>query len=166
MIAGAALASLAGMGALANRKPASAAEAAHAAMLGGPAEYARELRIAGERGQPLLLFLSLVGCAFCEALRTDQLRHAHRKRERLGIRLVELRIDDDRPIPGIEPPRSPKRIASALQAMIAPTVLFLDGEREVAERLVGYSSPDFYGAYLDARIAQARATIGRQGPPA
>lgn len=160
MLAGILFTGVAGIGILAFRKPGSAAELAPS-MLGGADEYARERRLAIDRGQPLLLFFSLDGCAFCEALRADQLRHAHRDRERLGIRLVELRIDDDRPLPGIEPALSPRQLASAFDARLAPTLLFIDGERELAERLVGYSSPDFYGAYLDARIAQAREEAGR-----
>ena len=42
---------------------------------------------------------------------------------------------------------------------LAPTVLFLGPEGEVAERLIGYGSPDFFGAYLDQRLAQARAAL-------
>jgi len=132
----------------------------HAVFLGGPDSYARERHLAMERHQPLLLFFSLAGCAYCEALRHDQLRHVYARRERLGLRLVELPMDDARPIPGLEPARSPRQVASDLRVRIAPTLLFLDGEREIAERLVGYPSPDFYGAYLDARIEQARAVTG------
>lgn len=94
---------------------------------------------------------------FCEALRDEQLRHVHARRERLAVRLVELRMDDARPIPGLVPARSPRQLADALDVRVSPTLLFLDGDREVAERLVGYPSPDFYGAYLDERIAVARA---------
>lgn len=119
----------------------------------------QELGLAAERREPLLLFFSLAGCPWCEALRDQQLRHVHAGRERLGLRLVELRMDDDRPIPGLAPARSPAHIADALDVRISPTLLFLDGEREVAERLVGYPGPDFYGAYLDERIATARAGI-------
>lgn len=160
------LAGLAGIGACAGGALARAATPEPAAtramaMLGGPGAYARERRLATERRQPLVLFFSLAGCAYCEALRRDQLRHVHARREQLGVRVVELRLDDARPIAGVEPPRSPRDIASALQVRIAPTVLFLDGGREIAERLVGYASPDFYGAYLDDRIAQARAAAAR-----
>jgi hypothetical protein len=42
---------------------------------------------------------------------------------------------------------------------VAPTVSFLSARGEVAPPLVGYSSPDFYGAYLDDRIEQARAAL-------
>ena len=43
---------------------------------------------------------------------------------------------------------------------VAPTVLFYGaGAREVAERLAGSSIPDFYAAYLQDRLAQARAAV-------
>ena len=44
---------------------------------------------------------------------------------------------------------------------VAPTVLFFgrDG-REAAQRLVGASIPDFYGAYLDQRLQAARRALG------
>ena len=50
-------------------------------------------------------------------------------------------------------PRPPNRLA--------PTVVFLapDGT-ELAERLIGYPSADFYGAYLEQRLEQARARLG------
>lgn len=45
---------------------------------------------------------------------------------------------------------------------MAPTVLFLGKEgREVAPRLVGGSTSDFYGAYLEERIRTAQVTISR-----
>jgi hypothetical protein len=42
---------------------------------------------------------------------------------------------------------------------VSPTVVFLGPRGELAERLVGYPSADFYNAYLDDRIARARAAI-------
>ncbi len=43
---------------------------------------------------------------------------------------------------------------------LAPTVLFLDPQgQELAERLRGIASVDFYGAYLDERLALARQAL-------
>jgi hypothetical protein len=43
---------------------------------------------------------------------------------------------------------------------LAPTVLFFGRDGlEVAPRLVGSYLADFYGAYLDERLAQARAAL-------
>jgi hypothetical protein len=44
----------------------------------------------------------------------------------------------------------------------APTVAFLGPDGELAERLLGYQSADFYGAYLDDRIAEAAAKLKKQ----
>ena len=50
--------------------------------------------------------------------------------------------------------------ARAWKARFAPTVLFLGPNgQELAERLVGVAVPDFYGSYLEARLAQARARL-------
>jgi thioredoxin-related protein len=56
--------------------------------------------------------------------------------------------------------RSHDEMARQWGITIAPTVLFF-GRRgaEVAERLVGSYLPDFYGAYLDERLQQARAAL-------
>lgn len=47
-----------------------------------------------------------------------------------------------------------------LWASLAPTVLLLGPSgRELAERLVGAGVPDFYGAYLEQRLATARCSL-------
>ncbi len=51
---------------------------------------------------------------------------------------------------------SPVALAAQLKIRLAPTLVFLGPDGELAERLVGYSSPDFYGAYLDQRIDETR----------
>ena len=111
-------------GAWAVRAPAWATPATHE-LLGGPDSYVPESRLATARREPLLLFFSLAGCVFCEALRDEQLRHVHARRERLAVRLVELRMDDARPIPGLVPARSPRQLADALDVRASPTLLFL-----------------------------------------
>ncbi|MGH8605125.1 MAG: hypothetical protein ACREXR_20760, partial [Gammaproteobacteria bacterium] len=46
------------------------------------------------------------------------------------------------------------------KASFTPTVLFLGKQgQELAERLVGVAVPDFYGAYLDERLATARKAL-------
>ena len=49
---------------------------------------------------------------------------------------------------------------AAWKAGFTPTVLFLGpAGQDLAERLVGLASTDFYGAYLDERLAQARKAV-------
>lgn len=105
----------------------------------------RQLISSGQLRRPLVLFVSMKGCGWCDLLRTDVLQHLARDRDREGVLLFET------PQGGAELQRY--RIA------MVPTVLFLGPQgSEVAERLVGYSR-DFYGAYLSERIAQARKSF-------
>ena len=55
---------------------------------------------------------------------------------------------------------TPAEQARAWKARFAPTVMFFGPQgQELAERLVGVAVPDFYGEYLDARLATARARL-------
>lgn len=141
-----------------------AAESAGAtAALPGAARAHEVIRGARTANRPLLLMFSLQGCAYCEALRREQLIHVHRDAERLGVSVLELDVQDSRPL--AEPfgaSANPVALAARLGVRVAPTLVFLDANTstEVAPRLVGYASRDFYGAYLDERIAQARKAVG------
>ena len=92
------------------------------------------------------------------------MRHLAREQVDRRLRLVEYDLSDRKPFSGsgahADSPASPAALAAALGIRLAPTVVFLgpDGS-ELAERLVGYSSPDFYGAYLEQRIEQARSRL-------
>ncbi len=146
-----------------------------------PAAHATLLRDAARDGSVIVALFSLPGCPYCEAIRREQLRHLAREQAAQRLRVVEYDLTDRTPFAGTpahapgaaQPasgaadasgavlPRSAAALAASLDVRVAPTVAFLgpDG-KEIAERLVGYSSPEFYGAYLDQRIAQARTRLG------
>jgi thioredoxin-related protein len=135
-----------------------------------PASHEAVLREAARDRTVVVALFSLPGCPFCEAIRRDQLRHLAREQAAQRVRVVEYDLTDRRPFAGtaarspapVSPaPVSPAALAASLDVRLAPTVAFIgpDG-KEIAERLVGYSSPDFYGAYLEQRIAQARERLG------
>jgi hypothetical protein len=51
-------------------------------------------------------------------------------------------------------------LIAELKVTIAPTLVFYGRYgAEVAERLVGIGSNDFYGAYLDQRVEAARKAV-------
>jgi thioredoxin-related protein len=130
-----------------------------------PASHEAVLREAARDRTVVVALFSLPGCPFCEAIRRDQLRHLAREQAAQRVRVVEYDLTDRRPFAGTAArspaPVSPAALAASLDVRLAPTVAFIgpDG-KEIAERLVGYSSPDFYGAYLEQRIAQARERLG------
>ncbi len=121
-------------------------------------------------GRPLVLMFSLRGCPWCDALRREHFTTLVASQDRLGVVALEIDLADSQAFSSAPTAPQPVRPASLLansprelgrlhKVRLAPTVLFLGPNGEVAERLVGYGSPDFFGAYLDQRIAQARAAM-------
>lgn len=124
-----------------------------------PASWKAVLAESRATGRPIVLMFSSVGCAWCELVRRDHLRHLARDQQKLGLIVVELDLLDRKPFADGE---TPAGIAKAMGVRFAPTVAFLGPEGELAERLLGYQSADFYGAYLDDRIAAAAARLKKQ----
>lgn len=148
---------------------ASPAEARrHGSALERPQSLAALAARARAEGRPVVALFSREGCGWCEAIRREQLGHLAREAQARGVLVVEFDLADARPFrPAAGPGRaegwaaeeSPAALARRLGIRVAPTVAFLGAGGELAERLVGYGSPDFYGAYLDERIARARGAM-------
>lgn len=118
---------------------------------------ADELAAALRSGGPLVVMVSLDGCPYCRVVREQYL--APMSRQGLAVVQVDWRSAE------LVQDFSGARLTHDAQVRkwaitVAPTLLFFGpGGREVAQRLVGTSIPDFYGAYLDARLAAARKAI-------
>lgn len=129
-----------------------------------PASWKAVLAESRDTGRPIVLMFSSIGCAWCELVRRDHLRHLARDQQKLGVIVIELDLLDRKPFSDGD---SPAGIATAMGIRFAPTVAFVGPDGELAERLIGYQSADFYGAYLADRIEQAAAALkkpGRAGP--
>lgn len=124
-----------------------------------PASLAEAARAAMEKGEPLVLLVSLPGCPYCELVRRNYLLPG---RKNANLQAWQLSITDaTTPLMGFDgKPTSAAAQINALKAGFTPTVLFLGptGE-ELAERLVGAGSPDFYGFYLEERLTAARKLL-------
>lgn len=133
-------------------RPAAAAElpAAH--------DLKDELASALARREPLVVMVSLEGCPFCKVARDHYLAPMH-EREGLHVAQVDMR-SRSRVLDFGGRAVTHDDLVRRWTIRVAPTVLFFGrGGVEVADRLVGGYIPDFYGAYLDQRLAQARATL-------
>lgn len=144
--------------------------AASALMLGGalPARAAvrlpvaaalgDELRLALAGGSPLVVMVSLPGCPFCNVVR-DSFLGPLLAEEHLPVVQVDMR--NPRALQDFAGKASTHdQMARSWGIRVAPTVLFFGkGGVEVAERMVGGYIPDFYGAYLDERLRQARKAL-------
>jgi len=117
-----------------------------------------ELAMALARRQPLVVMVSLDGCPFCKEARQNYLRPLV---EQEGLPVVQVDMRSRQPMRDfLGASFTHDEMTRHLRIRIAPTVLFFGrGGVEVAERLVGGYIPDFYGAYLDDRLKQARAAV-------
>ena len=129
-----------------------------AATLPQASDLQRELATALAKRQPLVVMVSLEGCPFCKVARNNYLSPLH---EQEGLPVVQVDMGSrDRLFDFQGHTLQHGDLARQWRIRIAPTVLFFGrGGAEVAERLVGSYIPDFYGAYLDQRLEQARATL-------
>ena len=116
-----------------------------------------DARAAAQNHQPLLLFFTLEGCPYCERVRREYIGPMSRDPEQAARALIrEVPIEST--LAGFDgAPRSARDLAAAFKVTLFPTVVLVNAQGlPLAEPLVGFSSADFYGAYLDDRIATAQ----------
>ena len=109
---------------------------------------------AAARGEPLVLLFSLPDCPYCEVVRASTYRWLLRD----GVPVEQLDMVAGYKLGGFDGrPTDGAVLAARYGVHLAPTVLFLGADgREIGERLVGAGVPDFYGAFVDRSLAQAR----------
>lgn len=118
-----------------------------------PDELARALR----QQQPLLVLVSQDGCVSCRQVRQSHLWPMHQA----GRVVVQVDMRSAQPVLDFSGKLTTHdQLSRAWKVSVTPTLLFWGrGGVEVAERMAGALLPDFYGAYLDDRIAQARKAL-------
>lgn len=120
---------------------------------------------AAARDIPIVLLMSASYCGYCDRVREEFLvpmviSDAYHDR----ALLAELPIDGGLVTDFDGTRRLAEAVAERYGVSLVPVLLFLDGDgREVARRMVGLGTVDFYGAYLEAAIDQARAAIAAEG---
>ena len=107
--------------------------------------------------QPLVVMVSLHGCAFCKVVRENYLQPLRVS----GLQVVQVDMRDNRVLVDFDGTSLTHDAWVRKQGIkLAPTVLFFGAQgREVAARLKGAYLPDFYGAYLDEQLAVARRMV-------
>ena len=116
-----------------------------------------ELARALAGGAPLVIMVSLTGCPWCEEVRNNYLAPMHAAE---GLPVVQLDMRSNHLTVTLQGQITTHDAqVRAWDVRAAPTVLFLGrGGREIADRLVG-GAPDFYHAYLERRLEQARKAL-------
>jgi len=117
-----------------------------------------ELALALKSGNPLVVMVSLDGCPFCKAVREQYLAPM---REQEGLPVVQVDMHSTAALQDFNGlALTHDHMVRAWGIKIAPSLLFFGADGvEVAPRLVGVGSMDYYGSHLDQRLSQARAAI-------
>ena len=112
-----------------------------------------------QRKQPLVVMVSLDGCPFCKVVRENYLIPLQRE----GLPVVQLNMRSAQPIVDFDgSPQTQDGMVRKWGVQLAPTVLFFGPQgKEVTGRLKGAYLADFYGAYLDEKLAQARQAMAQ-----
>lgn len=118
-----------------------------------PDELARAIR----NKQPLIVMVSLEGCAFCRIARQSHLSPLHRS----GTVIVQVDMRSNQPVLDFAGKLTThEQLTRLWKVSITPTLLFFGlGGKEVAERMEGAYLPDFYGPYLDERMVTGRKAL-------
>ncbi len=119
-----------------------------------------EISLALKTASPLLVFVSLDNCPFCKIARENYLLPLMNNQ---SIAIVQVNFRHlASVIDSLGHVMTQDQLIRMWGVKVAPTVLFLGKEgREIAPRLTGGSTSDFYGAYLDERIRIAQTAILR-----
>lgn len=112
-------------------------------------------RLARSQNLPLLIMFSMDGCTYCEMVREDFLEPMLKSGEytdRVIMRIVK--VDDFGEVRDFDGELRPaSKLATHYRASVTPTVIFVDYRgHELAPRLLGISTPAFYGGDLDNAI--------------
>ncbi|SDC40741.1 hypothetical protein SAMN05216345_102171 [Cupriavidus sp. YR651] len=125
-------------------------------------DVAAQSTAAARDGEPLVVLVSLPGCTYCETVRRNYLAPQLAAGE---IAAREVDMTADTPMRDVDGSMTTaKQWARAHNISVAPTVLFLDRNgRNAASPLRGLQG-DFYGAYLEQALDEARARIAANAP--
>jgi hypothetical protein len=135
--------------------------AAAASALARTASLEVAAKAAHRSGHALVLLASTPGCPWCKLVRESYLAPL----QAAGQPVVEIDMTGSGEIADFDgAPTTEARLARRLKIGLAPTVLFLGGHgEELAPRLRGVASTDFYGAYLQQRVDDANRAASRGG---
>jgi thioredoxin-related protein len=131
-------------------------------------ELADNLRNEGKAAQqacvPLLLEFSSTICSYCDLLEEEILKPILRNRSyEQRVRIRKVLLDSYRILRDFDGRRTNgEKLAQRYRVFVTPTLLFVDQQgEELAERMVGVTTLELYGGYLDQAIDQAGQKLCR-----
>jgi len=110
---------------------------------------------ARQKGVPILILFSMEGCAYCDIVREEFLKPMLRNRDYDSKVLIrEIHSDSFASLRDFNGDRiDVDALAHRYNAGFSPTVVFLDYQGQpLAKSLVGITTRDYYGGFLDDAI--------------
>ncbi len=116
-----------------------------------------ELGRALQQKQALVVMVSLEGCPYCRIARRSHLVPM----QKAGAVIVQVDMRSAQAVLDFNGRSTThEQLVRQWRVSIAPTLLFFGpGGKEVAERMEGGYLPDFYGPYLEERLAKGRQAL-------
>lgn len=111
---------------------------------------------------PIVVLFSAAHCGFCSVVKEDFLKPMLISGEYTNKALIRvIEIDSSQDLVDLDgKPISSEAFADRYGIYLTPTLTFLDGEgKELASRMVGLTTVDFYGGYLDTAIDDSRRRL-------
>lgn len=121
-------------------------------------DFTLEARAAQTRQLPILVLFMSPDCSYCERVLQEFLLPMQRNaeyRSKVIMRQVDVGSDDSlRDFAGAATTQT--AFSGRNKVQMVPTIKLFDAQgRELTQPLVGLSTPDFYGGYLDQAIDEA-----------
>lgn len=114
------------------------------------------------RKLPILIMFSMRDCQYCDVVREEFLKPMLRSGDYVDrVIMLELYSDSYTQLRDFNGQLiSSSELTQRYKAGFAPTVVFLDSQgKELAERLIGITTRDFYGGFLDEAIDESLQRI-------
>lgn len=110
----------------------------------------------------IMLEVTASYCSYCTLLEEEIIKPMLRSGDYKETVLIrQLEVDGSYTVKDIDGNETtPAMLSRAYKVNLTPTILFLDADgNEVAERILGVYSLDFFGAYVDEALAKGLKTI-------
>jgi thioredoxin-related protein len=140
------------------------------ASLAASIPLARDLTLAGHQAEraciPLLLEFAADDCDYCNLLEEEVLNPTLLNRDyEQRVLMRKLVLDRDIKLHDFTgKPVHASDLASQYKVLVTPTLLFVDHQgRELAERMVGVTTLEFYGGYLDQALDSSKIKLQELG---
>ena len=126
------------------------------------ADLTREAAVSRARQVPILILFTASNCPYCERVKQEFLLPMQRNPEyadKVVMRQIEYQ-GRSKLVDFSGKPTTAAQFSQQQKVRLTPTIKLFDAEgRSLTEPLVGLTTAEFYGAYLDRAIDEALAKI-------